>query len=89
MKEKYVVRVGTRQEDAQPRYAEFAGDNLHGPFDYDEALAFQNELKTIWSEVPAEAFVYGTPFAELEPVRANAEHWSLERVARNWYMVAE
>lgn len=86
----FVVKVGTDPDTANPRYREFAGSTVHGPFNTrEEAAAFKEEVERVWmnalSQLGVPVFVYGTPSTEVLEIR-QVEAFD---AARNWYLDSE
>jgi hypothetical protein len=93
------VLVGTDPSTASGDNAQFAGSELHGPFDLAEAHAFASDVVEAFGKVAAidiTRFVYGAPKVEIFTVSERQERplaflnfTRAEWAARNWYRIDE
>lgn len=84
----HIVIVGTDKGTARGRYAEFAGEDVWGPFTQQEAEEFATKAREVWEKQEDWQFVYGKPYARVQPLRHDTHpfHDMAAMAARNCYM---
>lgn len=79
----YIVIVGTDPDTALPEYRDAAGTHYYGPMSAEEASNLVTVITEGFGRLDPREFVYGTPFATMEPVQPDT---NAARAIRNWHL---